>query len=67
MGGESYLDPAPVKFVFHRLQNYAQGYSYFYLFVKDGEVLAKNKYCDVGEAFDKELGLVQPRDTLFPR
>ena len=64
--GEDHYSPGEVTFRFYRLQNYAQIGGYAYFFVEDGEIVAKDRYCDVGEAFEKELGLVQPRDTLFP-
>lgn len=66
VGGRSLKDPAPVMFIFHHLQNYAQLYSYNYYFVEDGKIMAKKEYCDVGDAFEEELGLAQPRNTLFP-
>jgi hypothetical protein len=52
--GESYIDSKKVKFTFYKLI-YLEDESRF-VYEKDKELFSKNKYCDVSEAFAKELG-----------
>ena len=52
--GESYVDSVNVKFLFYRLI-YSEDESRF-IYEKVKEINSKDKYCDVTEAFEKELG-----------
>jgi hypothetical protein len=52
--GKSYADSLNVKFLFYRLINVEDEMRYIYRKVK--EINSKDKYCDVNEAFGKELG-----------
>jgi len=52
--GESYIDSQKVKFTFYKLI-YLEDESRF-VYEKDKELFSKNKYCDVTEAFARELG-----------
>jgi hypothetical protein len=52
--GETYIDSKNVKFTFYKLI-YLEDENRF-VYEKDKELYSKNKYCDVDEAFAKELG-----------
>jgi hypothetical protein len=57
--GESYIDEKNVMFEYYELKKNTEKEvgSPLYYFVKIGSIKSKKKYCDVGDAFKKELGL----------
>ncbi|HTQ98713.1 MAG TPA: hypothetical protein VMH83_01935 [Candidatus Acidoferrum sp.] len=57
--GVSYADPAPVNFTFYELKQNKEGLvgRPLFWFDKVRTQQAAKPWCDVGEAFDKELGL----------
>lgn len=61
--GASYADAAVVHFSHYALRHNGGGEVGFplYYFALERESVAKTPYCDVGEAFDKELGIAPYR------
>ena len=55
--GNSFADSAAVSFDFYELSDGKEGFGPTYLFRHARAVHAKGKYCDVDDAFDRELGL----------
>lgn len=59
--GESYASTAPVIFRFYELKKNAEnlpGWPLYYFDLKRSQ-RAQRRYCDVGDAFSRELGLGQ--------
>ena len=55
--GNSFADSAAVRFDFYELRDGKEGFGPTYLFRHARTVHAKGRYCDVDDAFDRELGL----------
>ncbi len=57
--GNSFIDPGPVTFHFYELRDNKQGIPGFpkYYYEESRALRTKRSYCDVGDAFQKELNI----------
>jgi len=61
--GETFGDTMPVTFVVYRLVTDSMGLGSPYSFRAIRTIHSRRRFCDVGEAFEKELGLVYSRSA----